>query len=776
LPNKQLTASVRLNTTQFEQKLKKIARGIDALNNSVRKQGNAYQAVNAALGQTNNQVNKVKKETDKWKQSMNNVNGAVKSTNSTLGNIGTKLKRIASTYLGIMGTKAVINTSDTITKAQNKLNNLNGGDAELTQLQMDKMYASANKVRMAYTDMLSNASKSMTLAGGAFQGNMDNAIRFQEIMAEAYALGGASQEEMSTSMYQMIQALGAGTLAGDELRSVREGAPLAYKAIEEFAQGVYNSEESLKDLASQGKITSDMVVAAIMNSGAKMDEQFGKTAMTFEQAWDRIKNAAIKAFEPVSNALNDMLNRAAENGAFEKIEQAFWNISKVLQIVFKLVENTIVWIADNWSWLQHILIAGLILYASYLIITTAIAIQQAFLRIKAWLMEYGSMMAVVGGILMLIYVFYLWKTAAIDTCNAIVLALLVVAAVCFVVFGWEVALVIAIVALVIWAFEYVCGLIALLAAIIVDILSAVWNIIVYVVQAIAAAVAWVIAFIVNLVMGCGKSIGAIAENIGIAFSNAWTWAKNTFWEFIADVLRGVSKLEPVINGIAGLLGKKGVDFGGLISAAESKKGTYKDYVSVGSAWSDGWNTVDRNKWTSNTWNFVGKAHTGFVDPLAWGSAAMNWGSGIKNGINQWGSQFQNAGSKGSGNMLDNIGNSLGLDFGNASGGFPNANDPAYDTGKAYNAPSADDLLKGVDDIANNTGDIKDSMGLAEEDLEYLRKIAAMEWKKEFTTATITVDMTNNNTVNGDSDLDGIVTKLSDKLYEELSMLADGVYA
>ena len=52
----------------------------------------------------------------------------------------------------------------------------------------------------------------------------------------------------------------------------------------------------------------------------------------------------------------------------------------------------------------------------------------------------------------------------------------------------------------------------------------------------------------------------------------------------------------------------------------------------------------------------------------------------------------------------------------------------------------------------------------------------MEWKKEFTTATIKIDMTNNNTVNGDSDLDGIVTKLSDKLYEELSIVADGVYA
>ena len=65
---------------------------------------------------------------------------------------------------------------------------------------------------------------------------------------------------------------------------------------------------------------------------------------------------------------------------------------------------------------------------------------------------------------------------------------------------------------------------------------------------------------------------------------------------------------------------------------------------------------------------------------------------------------------------------------------------------------------------------------SEEDLEYLRRVADMEWKKEFTTASIVVDMTNNNQINGDSDLDGIVTRLADKLYEEMNVVANGVYA
>ena len=69
------------------------------------------------------------------------------------------------------------------------------------------------------------------------------------------------------------------------------------------------------------------------------------------------------------------------------------------------------------------------------------------------------------------------------------------------------------------------------------------------------------------------------------------------------------------------------------------------------------------------------------------------------------------------------------------------------------------------------------MELAEEDLAYLKDVANMEWKKEFTTANIRVDMNNSGaTINNQGDLDGIVTKLTTALYEELDAVAHGVYA
>ena len=133
-------------------------------------------------------------------RSANNVAKGYKNAASATSVLTKNLRTLASTYIGIMGLKAVATASDTITSAENKLNSLPGGNQADTQASMDKMYAAAQRSRSDYAGMMSNVSKTMTLAPDAFQNNIDNAIRFQEIMAKAYTVGGASAAEASSSM------------------------------------------------------------------------------------------------------------------------------------------------------------------------------------------------------------------------------------------------------------------------------------------------------------------------------------------------------------------------------------------------------------------------------------------------------------------------------------------------------------------------------------------------------------------------------------------------
>lgn len=89
----------------------------------------------------------------------------------------------------------------------------------------------------------------------------------------------------------------------------------------------------------------------------------------------------------------------------------------------------------------------------------------------------------------------------------------------------------------------------------------------------------------------------------------------------------------------------------------------------------------------------------------------------------------------------------------------------------WNSKQSDTL----NSISDDTKGIKDSVDISEEDLKYLRDIAEMEVVNSFTTAEIKVSMSNNNTINSALDLDGITSTLTDVIYEQMQVAAEGVY-
>jgi tape measure domain-containing protein len=663
-----------LDVTQAEKKLKTLEKRINKVNNLVNRQSVATRGLSAGFTQAANSANKLNK----------NVNKSAKS----VGFLTKKVKLLANAYLGVMGAQAAINTSDMITSARNKLNNLPGGSQKQTQSTMDKTFAAAQRSRGDYGTMLTNVSKTMTLASDAFQGNVDNAIKFQEIMSKAYTVGGASAAEQSSSMYQLVQALGSGVLQGDELRSVREGAAYAYKEIEKFAQAIYGADENLKDLASEGKITSDIVVAAILNSEDKINEAFNNTEKTFAQVGTNIKNTAIKAFEPVLTKLNEALNSTAGQAVVSGITKAIIIVANAINWLFTLIENVYNFIADNWSVISKILMTIATIIAISLIPKLLLKIWILMQEIILWAWVKGAAVA-----------------AALQTAAAWAMANPVLALV--------IVILVAIVIAVIWvadSFVDACGII---------VGSVFW---------VGAVIYNIIATIINIATGLLTAMTLIAGNIAIAFYNAWQSAKASFWEWVSECLNGTGLIARAVSKIAELFGLDSVSIDTKINDAKSKM---KDYYS--------WDEIN----------------SGF-DALAMMDASEAYKNGYSIG-SEWG--------QGLVDKFNGLKNKLGL---NNDLFDPNSTNYAVDGGY--------DPQKALDGINDNTGKIADSMDLTSEDLEYLRRVADMEWKKEYTTASITVDMTNNNQINGDGDLDGIVTRLADKLYEEMNVVANGVYA
>ena len=799
MPNKTLTAKVKIDTTSASRSLDRLAKKINQFETLINKNANGS-GLEKQLKKAVTQQNKLKDATSRtdsihariiskvktitgqargWLSVQKGIHSTARSTNSVFTSMYRTIRNLASAYLGIMGIRATADTSDIITSAENRLNNLAGGNSKQTAETMDKVYAASQRARTGYTDMMANVSKTMTLAGDAFGGSIDNAIRFQEIMSKSYTIGGASAAEQASSMYQLVQALGSGILQGDELRSVREGAPIAYKEIEKFAQGVLNTEESLKELASQGKITSEMVVAAIMNAEDKIEESFKNTKMTFAQAFTNIKNVAVKAFEPVLQKMNDALNSPKGIQTIHDIGNALIWLADKTEGLIDALGTAFNWIKDNWETVKNVLVAGVMAWIGVMIYQAGVAVISFAATLMAMTPIQWTAIILIAAVMGLIYTFYLFKTGAVDACQAITIALLIVAAAVALIgliFGnvYVVAAgaIIAILALAFMFFEEICGIVWSILMFAAGVVQLIFNVVATLFVLCGAAFYNFVALIINLAMGIVQTVVSACGWIEVAWNNMCNNLAVAFWNVIASVAEGLNKILAPINQVLEKAGKSPIKINveNIRNKANAAKSNITENSSLGSAlasgWKNGFNTLDRISYGSVIQD--GMKTFDFGLPEDWEAAynqGASWGAGIKDSINKWGSQFQN--------KETDTSKLLGLDDQYAaqlamSNGLPSAYDPSL----ALDPYNAGDLLDG---IKGDTGSIKDSMDLTQEDLEYLRRIADMEWKKEYTTANIVVDMQNTNTINNKGDLENWVESLRDMLAEELDYVANGVY-
>lgn len=115
------------------------------------------------------------------------------------------------------------------------------------------------------------------------------------LAARAFKAGGASAQEQAAGILQLGQALGSGFLQGDELRSIRENAPLVAKAI---ADAMNVSIGELKKLGAEGKLTSDIVFRALLSAEADIEQAFGATV-------PRATDNAVLAFDNLKLKLGE---------------------------------------------------------------------------------------------------------------------------------------------------------------------------------------------------------------------------------------------------------------------------------------------------------------------------------------------------------------------------------------------------------------------------------------------------------------------------------------
>lgn len=86
-----------------------------------------------------------------------------------------------------------------------------------------------------------------------------------------------------------------------------------------------------------------------------------------------------------------------------------------------------------------------------------------------------------------------------------------------------------------------------------------------------------------------------------------------------------------------------------------------------------------------------------------------------------------------------------------------------------------DGADGAKDAADKAGKAAEKLDCTDEELKYLRDIAERDAINRFTTAELRVEFHNENNINSDLDIDGVVDTITEKVSEQLEIVAEGVY-
>jgi len=343
-------------------------------------------------------IDKITRKTDQATNKILGASGATDKFNEKLNKTGASSSFFSSSLGKLAGTVVTVTTalkgmqlSDELTNTSARLNLINDGLQTQAELQ-EKIYAAATRSRGVYTDMADAVAKLGLTAGDSF-GSNDELIAFTELVQKSFKVGGASATEQSSALLQLTQAMGSGKLQGDEFRSITENAPMIANAIAEYV-GVSKGE--LKELASEGAITADVIKNAMFNASDEINAQFKQMPMTFSDIWNKLKNGLLSAFTPISDAFSNMINS-------ERFMSVINAIIIGVNILGSALGGLLDLIVSNWDFIEPILIAIATVYLVQMIIKLWGMAAAVYAQVPAWIAINAPILVVIALIAVVIF-------------------------------------------------------------------------------------------------------------------------------------------------------------------------------------------------------------------------------------------------------------------------------------------------------------------------------------------------------------------------------------
>lgn len=220
----------------------------------------------------------------------NNLLGVMQGT---MGRLVGPLAAFAGISFSI---QSYIAMSDQLKTIEGQIKNVVKSGKETKRVE-EEIYAMAGRSRQSYAES-ANLFTSVARNASELGKSTDDILKFAEDVSNAMLLGGGSAASQQAALIQLGQALGSGTLRGDELNSIMEQAP---KLAETIAKGMGTTIGSLRKLGSEGKLTAKDVFDAVRKQSDSLKKDLGNMPWTVAQASSRIRDSVAQLFFSIEN-------------------------------------------------------------------------------------------------------------------------------------------------------------------------------------------------------------------------------------------------------------------------------------------------------------------------------------------------------------------------------------------------------------------------------------------------------------------------------------------
>lgn len=240
-----------------------------------------------------------------------NTRGAFGSVNRNLRSLGsnaqaaTRVLGSALAFTGVaLGVKGIQQLSDDYTVLNNRVRLFTNSNAEAAAVQKE-LFDLSNRTRSSVS-ATTEVYQRLAQANSTLGLSQKEILTVTENINKAVRVSGVEASSARQALIQLGQGIASGQLRGQELNSVLEQTPrVAQQIANELGVGI----GQIRDLAIEGKITSDVIISAFTNVGT-LNEEFSRLGITFGEAFTVIQNEALRAVGEISSLAGGSKNAA----------------------------------------------------------------------------------------------------------------------------------------------------------------------------------------------------------------------------------------------------------------------------------------------------------------------------------------------------------------------------------------------------------------------------------------------------------------------------------